>query len=329
VDLRDTGGARWAPRTRWPPRWSRLPLRHCRETVAANGCGTGASFPGDSILDLPSEGLYDQTSEATFDHHIDLAVKSSITGFLVDWQGTGQPGQSPSSSGYDSRLDLMVHATDTYNRSHGKHFSLGLAFAAFGNYNRPASAIVADLTYFDQRYGKDPAFANPFEQRAGRDDDGQQKVLRRHSRRGERGTRLARVPRRGRDGEQLEQGCALPGCHQLLLVERESVHEQERAVEHRRARRARCASRASAGSLPSSRGTTSNCSRASACRADGVQTLDTLWRINGASHPDGWFAISWNEFVENTYLEPSLRYGTMYLDELSRLIHSQVGKPAP
>jgi hypothetical protein len=30
--------------------------------------------------------------------------------------------------------------------------------------------------------------------------------------------------------------------------------------------------------------------------------------------------ISWNEFVENTYIEPSQAFGTKYLDELRRLI---------
>jgi hypothetical protein len=54
----------------------------------------------------------------------------------------------------------------------------------------------------------------------------------------------------------------------------------------------------------------------------GTQTLSELWRVNGASNPDGWFGISWNEFVENTYLEPSKRYGSTYLDALAALIRA-------
>ncbi len=54
----------------------------------------------------------------------------------------------------------------------------------------------------------------------------------------------------------------------------------------------------------------------------GTETLKELWRVNGATHPDGWFGISWNEFVENTYLEPSKRYGSMYLDALAGLIRA-------
>ena len=52
----------------------------------------------------------------------------------------------------------------------------------------------------------------------------------------------------------------------------------------------------------------------------GTQTLAELWQLNSTTGPDGWFGISWNEFVENTYLEPSKRYGTMYLDALAALI---------
>jgi hypothetical protein len=48
-----------------------------------------------------------------------------------------------------------------------------------------------------------------------------------------------------------------------------------------------------------------------------------VWATNATSDPDAWFGISWNEFVENTYLEPSLAYGSTYLDELSHLIHDR------
>jgi hypothetical protein len=52
---------------------------------------------------------------------------------------------------------------------------------------------------------------------------------------------------------------------------------------------------------------------------NGISTLQRVWSINAASAPDAWFGISWNEFVENTYLEPSLRYGTSYLDAIRAL----------
>jgi len=44
---------------------------------------------------------------------------------------------------------------------------------------------------------------------------------------------------------------------------------------------------------------------------NGLETHRRLYTGNAASSPDGWMPISWNEFFENTYIEPSLRYGTI------------------
>jgi hypothetical protein len=44
-----------------------------------------------------------------------------------------------------------------------------------------------------------------------------------------------------------------------------------------------------------------------------------------ASSPDALGIISWNEFSENSYIEPSKAYGTQYLDILSSIDHA----PAP
>ena len=48
-------------------------------------------------------------------------------------------------------------------------------------------------------------------------------------------------------------------------------------------------------------------------------TLRTIYDVNRVSKPDGWMLISWNEFFENTYVEPSLRYGTAILDAIRGL----------
>jgi hypothetical protein len=44
-----------------------------------------------------------------------------------------------------------------------------------------------------------------------------------------------------------------------------------------------------------------------------------------ASNPDALGIISWNEFSENSYIEPSQKYGTQYLD----LLKSIIATPAP
>jgi hypothetical protein len=54
-------------------------------------------------------------------------------------------------------------------------------------------------------------------------------------------------------------------------------------------------------------------------------TLRTSWQAAAQTHPDIMGIISWNEFSENTYIEPSTSYGTRYLDVLRGL----TGAPPP
>jgi hypothetical protein len=53
-------------------------------------------------------------------------------------------------------------------------------------------------------------------------------------------------------------------------------------------------------------------------RRDGA-TLRASWQAALATAPDAIGVISWNEFSENTHIEPSERYGTRYLDGLAEL----------
>jgi hypothetical protein len=53
-------------------------------------------------------------------------------------------------------------------------------------------------------------------------------------------------------------------------------------------------------------------------RRDG-KTLRSSWEASTASAPDAVGVISWNEYSENTYIEPSTRFGTRYLDVLREL----------
>lgn len=57
-------------------------------------------------------------------------------------------------------------------------------------------------------------------------------------------------------------------------------------------------------------------------RLDGV-TLRLEYAAAMASSPDALGIISWNEFSENSHIEPSRKYGTLYLEELAELIGGQ------
>jgi Glycosyl hydrolase family 71 len=61
-------------------------------------------------------------------------------------------------------------------------------------------------------------------------------------------------------------------------------------------------------------------------RNDG-QTLRTEYATAAASSPDILGVISWNEFSENTYVEPSVNYGPFYLQLVGQLRGTSVPTP--
>jgi len=57
-------------------------------------------------------------------------------------------------------------------------------------------------------------------------------------------------------------------------------------------------------------------------------TLRTEYAAALKSSPDALGLISWNEFSENTYVEPSKDFGRRYLDVLSELRHTSAPVPS-
>jgi hypothetical protein len=292
-------------------------------TLGADGCHASVHYPGARIVDVPSEGLYNQNDPATFDHHIAVAAAAGVTGFAVAWQGTGIPTQTPASSPYDTRLDLLVHRVDAYDATHAVPFRLALDMSAFGNYHRSSAALIADLTYFAGRYGADPAFANDFSSRPltmlldSRKYTGTQVVDVARA----VGGRLflisddtnATWPREQRSfsGAGWYWSSQNPYANPRSATQVLSLAAQAHAA-HK------------PWFAPFAPGFDDSLNGHPSCTPrNGVATLDRIWSINRQSRPDAWFGISWNEFVENTYLEPSRGAGSTELDELRRLIAAQ------
>jgi hypothetical protein len=287
----------------------------------AQGCNPQSLYPGAEIVDLPAEGQYDQGQPSIFDHHIDLAARAGIAGFLVSWRGTGARGQRPASSGYNSRLDLLVSRVNSYNAAHGTNFGLGLAFAAFGDYARPAEKIAADLDYFATRYGRDHAFRNPYESKP--------VVMWLDSRKHQLAT-VAEVSAGARRrlylvGDETEQSWPrdaryLDGTSYYWSTENPWANPRAGATLETLAAEVR--KEGKRWFAPLIAGYNKQLLGGSCVPRRGVETLSKIWETNLRSRPDGWFAISWNELVENTHLEPSLAYGSLYLDRLTALIRS-------
>lgn len=287
----------------------------------AAGCNPTVRYRGATIIDVPAEGLYDQGRGATFDLHIAQAASARITGFIVSWQGTGQPGQAPSSSGYNSRLELFASRVNAYNASHGTRFRLALGLEVFGNYARPASQIINDLEYFRSRYAANPAFRNPYSP--------EPIVMLLASRQYSLSTvRAVSAAERSHflmlgdetTGSWSRDAAFLDGASWYWSSQDPWNNPQSGSQVASLAAQVRAAGKA--WFAPFTSGFNTQLMGGTTCVARRVSTLDAVWRMNRLSHPQGWFGISWNEFVENTYLEPSRIYGRTYLNELSRLIAS-------
>ena len=290
-------------------------------SIDGQGCNPTVSYSGAQIVDVPTEGLYDQTQPATFGRHIDLANQAGLKGFLADWQGTGDPAQGVTSSGYNSRFDLLVKTVDAYDSAHGATFGLGLAYAAFGDYARPASKLIADLRYFVSRYGSDPAFRNGYSSKP--------IVMWLDSRKFSPQT-IQAVSRAVEPYVYLlgdETATSWPNDGQYLdgtsyYWSTQDPWNNSRAGSAVSDLASQVHADGKSWFAPFIAGYNKQLMGGGCVQRRGTQTLTKLWQLNGAARPDGWFGISWNEFVENTYLEPSKRYGSTYLDALAALIKS-------
>lgn len=299
----------------------RLPLARPGDTDAS-GCQPSVRYSGATIVDVPSQGLYDQNDLSVYGQQIAEAAKAGITGFLVSWQGTGAAVQSPSASGYDQRLALIVEAVAAYNRHHpADPFRLGLALSAFGDYARPTSEIVNDLNYFLKSYGSNSDFVNAFSPRP--------VVMIMDSRKYPLAT-VSAIWASGHSSAYLvgdETAASWP--RDAPYLDAASYYwSSENPVKNTRAGSTlvdlgnQIHSDGKKWFAPLIPGYDTQLTGGSCVPRDSGETMRTVWDTNAQSHPDAWFGISWNEFVENTYLQPSVGYGDRYLSELSQLIRS-------
>jgi hypothetical protein len=283
----------------------------------ASGCNPKISYPGATIVDLPSEGLYNQDLASTYDLHIATAAAAGVRGFVVSWMGDGTTNQTANSVNYSRRLALLTSRVHVYNAAHASPFGLALGMSPYGNYSRASSAIINDLNYFAQSYGADPAFRNAFSSKP--------LVMVLDSRKLSPGT-LAAVsgavrPRLFLLGDETASSWPTNGP---LLDGTSYYWSSESPSKYTRASLISLGDQVhAAGKLwfsPFTAGFGNQVRGGTCVPRNGVATLDATWAGNSASRPDGWMGISWNEFVENTFLQPTRAYGTTYLDELRRLI---------
>lgn len=298
-------------------------------SLASNGCDAQPSYSGAQLVDVPAPplGLYEQDDPATMKAHVEQASSAGIDGFVVSWSGTGAADQGTTSRDFNHRLDLLVAAVNAHNAQGGRRFGLMLGYESLDNSRnpRPAATIRNDLAYFTQHYAKNPAFQVP--------------------QYGSKPVAMILDSRRIPTNELRD--LLQPYRSTLTLIgDEHGAAEWQRGVAdifdgdgwYWSAENPYTNSHAStmltklstilhgAQKLwfaPMSPGyNKSNFGVGGTCvPRNGTQTLRTIYETNAKSKPDGWMVISWNEFFENTYVEPSARFGNTYLAAI-RALHT-------
>ncbi len=290
--------------------------------VDASGCSPKTYYGGSTIVDVPAQGLYNQYDESVYGEQISQAAQAGVTGFLVSWQGTGADRQSPRASGYDQRLSLMVKAVTNYNSTHpGDPFHLALALSAFGDYTRPARQITNDLAYFTHTYGRNQAFRNSFSSLP--------IVIIMDSRKYSLAT-VSAIWAAGHAsaylvGDETQDSWARDAPYldaTSYYWSSEDPTRNSRAQGDLESLASQVHGDGKKWFAPFIPGYNTQLLGGSCVPRNGVSTLESVWDVNATTDPDAWFGISWNEFVENTYLQPSDAYGSTYLNELRQLIQA-------
>ena len=250
--------------------------------------------------DLPLAGKYSSNSATVMRRHIEWAKQAGITGFIVSWK------HNPS---LDRRLATLISVAES------EHFSLAMIYQGLDFYRRPVPAeqVGADLQFFARTYAQRKpfkVFTKPLVIWSGTWEFHARDVKRMTDPVRDRLTVLA-SERNVSGYERLVDAVdgdayywssvnpdTYPGYDEKLAGMAQAVHDHHGIW---------IAPAAPGFDAHAIGGTTT------VGRKDGATLLRECAAAYSSS-PDAIGLISWNEFSENSYIEPSVHYGKRYLD---------------
>ncbi len=300
-------------------------------TLGPDGCTATTLYAGDTLIDIPAPklNLYTQDDPAILAIQINEAANAGLSGFIVSWSGSGLTTQTLSSTVFNKRLAALVSAVNDFNNSHQQKFHLMIGYEGLNNARnpRPNESIKNDWQYFINNYETNSAFQLPQystkpifmfldSRKFSVSDISAITTPYRNSLfilGDEHGiTEWNRGVSSYFDGDGWYFSSQNPYTNAFSFTELKTLSNLLK----------------SQGKLwfsPLSAGyNKSNFNLKGGCvPRKGGQTLLLNYNGNKASNPDGWMYISWNEFLENTYIEPSVLYGNSYLQTLQAIIFKQ------
>lgn len=302
------------------------PAGNARDPLPAKldtaGCSAKNLFPGNVLTDI-SQGLrYDQATPGTISRDVQLAARAGLSGFAVNWIGTGLPNQGPGDNSFNTRLSYLFAAVHKLNAA-------GTPFSVILNYQSSAKALTVtqfsnDFDYFLSKYGADSTLDHHFSKlpeviMAGtwKYSDGE----------------LASISKKFRNRMYLlgdEKPASWNAVRAQYLDGTSYYWSSQDPIKNRSPFIALERFAVAVRRTPNPDGSpktwlapftpgynamllyhTSTC-----VPRDNGQTMKSLFAGNSASKPDGWTLISWNEISEGSYVVPLTRYGMEYLDTL-------------
>jgi phospholipase C len=251
-------------------------------------------------IDYPLLGRYSSDEREVMRKHVEWAKRAGIDGFIVSWKSTPV---------LNRRLRRLAEVADA------ERFKLLVIYQGldFEREPLPAARVARDLDVFERRYARRrpfQVFAKPLviwsgtprftrAQLASVTEKARRKLLVLASERNVAGyRRVAGVV----DGNAYYWGSVDPATYPGYA---EKLAEMGAAIHARGGR----------WIAPAAPGFDARLVGGSSVvdRRDGA-TLRTQLDAATGSSPDAIGLISWNEFSENTHVEPSQRYGSRYLD---------------
>ncbi len=106
----------------YPYSASPLPLP---ATADSDGCNPVSQYAGNQLTDVPTT-IQDQDAPGVIENDVRQAAAAHLTGFVVNWIGTGSASQTADSVSYSRRLAALVTAVHKVN-AEGTPFSLVLS----------------------------------------------------------------------------------------------------------------------------------------------------------------------------------------------------------
>ncbi|MCW3842513.1 hypothetical protein ONA70_20655 [Micromonospora yasonensis] len=265
-------------------------------------------------IDYPLLGRYSSDDVEIMRRHVRMAKSVGINGFLVSWKHTPQ---------LDERLAKLVEV------AREEHFRLGIVYQGLDFSRTPLAfdTVRTDLSYFATRYATDPVFdifGRPVVVWTGSDRFTAAQIQATVG--GVRGKLLVLGNAKSLQAVESSQGVLDGQAYYWSSVDPTAGASGQKLAAMSRAVHQR-------GGLwiaPVTPGFDARLvgGRREVPRREG-QTLRASFAAARLSEPDAIGVISWNEFSENTHIEPSERFGTLDINVLAGLLGAQARVDVP